>query len=90
VFYVINDEAFQFQGQKEIILFKMVVTKSEVHTSPELVHHKCVITKWSEKSNALDMCHFDVPVWPHGLFDYPCDDCEYMKLLLLNNFHASK
>ena len=68
----------------------MVVTKSEVHTSPELVHHKCVITKWSEKSNALDMCHFDVPVWPHGLFDYPCDDCEYMKLLLLNNFHASK
>lgn len=61
-------------GQKEIILFKMIVDKNEVHTSPELLHHKCVITRWSEKSNALDMCPFDVSVWPYGLFDYPCDD----------------
>jgi hypothetical protein len=56
----------------------MIVDRNEVHTSPELLHHKCVITRWSEKSNALDMCPFDVSVWPYGLFDYPCDDCKFV------------
>ena len=61
-----------------MIIFKMEVQKIEIHKTPELLRHKCVITKWSEKTNALDMCNFDVPVWPYGLFDYPCDDCKFL------------
>ncbi|XP_046854968.1 uncharacterized protein LOC124448002 [Xenia sp. Carnegie-2017] len=61
-------------GRKETIIFKMVVKKNEIHMGKKLATHKCVITRWSKKSNSLDLCNFDVFVWPYGLFDYPCDD----------------
>lgn len=61
-------------GEKKEIIYKIIVSKSEIHRTPEVLKHKCVLTKWSEKSNTLAMCHFHVSVWPYGLFDYPCDD----------------